>query len=301
VTDGTLPPGLQNHSLPEQTWANGLKKFKVSFEIVRKGASNENSSQSGIKDDIIMYYHNDHLGTPLFLTDETGSIVWRREQTSFGVTSFERGTTTENLRFPGQYWDAEKQSSYNIYRDGYTPSLGRYGQADPIGQSGGINLYPYANGNVLNNIDPSGRIVLVDDAVILAVGATVITAIAIEMVVKNYVDTYGAPWPFSNAKSNEKTNDDSKATPLPLPPKDDCENNCPPCKLINGSIIKTGTISYRWDRLPANKIQHGIAGDHLNLYMCNQNPNNCRCFWQRIGTVPPPPQDGWIPIQPFIN
>jgi RHS repeat-associated protein len=155
VTDGALPPGLQNHSLPGQFWENGLKKFKVSFEIVRQSAAQQ-SSQGTIKDDIIYYYHNDHLGTPCFLTDEAGAIVWRREQTPFGVTSYERGTTTENLRFPGQYWDAEKQSSYNIYRDGYTPSLGRYGQADPIGQNSGVNVYSYTGGNSMNYLDPWG-------------------------------------------------------------------------------------------------------------------------------------------------
>jgi RHS repeat-associated protein len=153
VTDGALPPGLQNHSLPPQAWANGLRKFKVSFEIVRQATAQTQSGQSAIKDDIIYYYHNDHLGTPCFLTDEVGAIVWRREQTPFGETSFERGTTTENLRFPGQYWDEEKQSSYNFYRDSYTPRLGRFGQADPIGQDGGINPYAYVNNDSINWFD----------------------------------------------------------------------------------------------------------------------------------------------------
>jgi RHS repeat-associated protein len=156
VTDGTLPPGLQNHSLPEQAWENGLKRFAVHFEIVRQSTSQPQGGQSAIKDDIIYYYHNDHLGTPLFLTDETGSIVWRREQTPFGETSFERGATTENLRFPGQYWDGEKQSSYNYYRDSYTPGLGRYGQADPIGQGGGINPFIYIDNNPSLSIDLYG-------------------------------------------------------------------------------------------------------------------------------------------------
>jgi RHS repeat-associated protein len=160
VTDGSLPPGLQNHSLPAQAWANGLKKFKVSFEIVRKSASNENSGQSGIKDDIIIYYHNDHLGTPCFLTDETGAIVWRREQTPFGVTSYERGTTTENLRFPGQYYDPETGLAQNWHRD-YSVGLGRYVEADPIGQNGGINVYIYADNLPTNKIDSKGQFAIV--------------------------------------------------------------------------------------------------------------------------------------------
>jgi hypothetical protein len=54
VTDGALPPPLANHSIPAQAWANGLKRFKVSFEIVRQNESSlQQNSQSVIKDDII--------------------------------------------------------------------------------------------------------------------------------------------------------------------------------------------------------------------------------------------------------
>jgi RHS repeat-associated protein len=177
VTDGSLPPGLANHSLPDQAWENGLKKFKVSFEIVRKGASNENSGQSGIKDDIIMYYHNDHLGTPCFLTDEKGSIVWRREQTPFGEKSFERGTTTENLRFPGQYWDEETGLAQNWHRD-YNAQLGRYVEADPIGQVGGVNLLTYAGNNSINKTDPNGE-TLIAAGLVAGVSLAAATAMVI--------------------------------------------------------------------------------------------------------------------------
>jgi hypothetical protein len=90
-----------------------------------------------------------------------------------------------------------------------------------------------------------------------------------------------------------------KVIPIPAPPP--APRSCPPCRLANGTVVPIGTVGYRFDRLPPDVVQHGIRGSHLNLYICNQNPNNCRCFWQPGATVSPPPQAGWIPIQPFAN
>ncbi|MCG8430496.1 MAG: RHS repeat-associated core domain-containing protein [Candidatus Omnitrophica bacterium] len=38
----------------------------------------------------------------------------------------------------------------------YKPSVGRFINKDPIGLAGGINLYGYVGGNVVNLIDPMG-------------------------------------------------------------------------------------------------------------------------------------------------
>jgi RHS repeat-associated protein len=59
------------------------------------------------------------------------------------------------LRLPGQRYDAETALHYNYYRD-YDPSIGRYGESDPVGLRGGLNTYLYVYANPLHFVDPTG-------------------------------------------------------------------------------------------------------------------------------------------------
>lgn len=102
----------------------------------------------------LYFYHTDHLVTPMLMTDEAGNNVWEAEYLPFGEVHSLTGAITNNLRFPGQYYDAETGNHYNNFRD-YKPEIGRYVQRDPIGFAGGINPYTYPN-NPVNNTDPMG-------------------------------------------------------------------------------------------------------------------------------------------------
>ena len=108
------------------------------------------------------FYHNDHLGTPMIMTDINGSIVWSAIYDSFGKAEVQPSSTIENdLRFPGQYYDSETGLHYNWYRY-YEPEIGRYLRTDPIGFLGGdLNLYAYVGNNPVNFVDPWGLIVYV--------------------------------------------------------------------------------------------------------------------------------------------
>jgi len=56
---------------------------------------------------------------------------------------------------PGQYFDIESGLHYNYHRY-YDPYLGRYITPDPIGLTGGINLFAYADLDPINLVDPDG-------------------------------------------------------------------------------------------------------------------------------------------------
>jgi RHS repeat-associated protein len=91
----------------------------------------------------VYYYHNDHLGTPIAMTDQNQQMVWHAAYTAFGEATLTTQVVENNLRFPGQYFDQETELHYNYFRY-YDPSTGRYTQSDPIGLLAGSNTYAYA-------------------------------------------------------------------------------------------------------------------------------------------------------------
>ncbi len=91
--------------------------------------------------------YTDHLNTPRVITNQANQIVWEWKTDTFGAGAANEnpsglGVFSFNLRFPGQYYDAETGLHYNYFRD-YDPSVGRYVESDPIGLDGGVNTYAY--------------------------------------------------------------------------------------------------------------------------------------------------------------
>ena len=111
--------------------------------------------------DKLLYLEVDHLNTPRIARDKDKNVVWRWDSDAFGNTAPNEDPdgdgvkTTINLRFPGQYFDAESGLHYNWHRY-YDPQVGRYTQPDPIGVEGGVNPYAYVGGNPLSYTDPKG-------------------------------------------------------------------------------------------------------------------------------------------------
>jgi len=106
------------------------------------------------------------------MTDESGQVVWEGEFLPFGEPLSITGTITNNLRFPGQYYDSETGLHYNWHRY-YKPDVGKYMRPDPVLLLNGnpnipfllffnlmnpqkLNNYSYVQNNPPNFIDPEG-------------------------------------------------------------------------------------------------------------------------------------------------
>jgi RHS repeat-associated protein len=106
----------------------------------------------------VSYIHADGLNTPRAITDSAGNIIW---QWAYQSNSFGEQQPTSpngysfNLRFPGQYSDAESGLYQNANRD-YDGTTGRYIESDPVGLNGGHSLFSYAFGSPLEFLDPLG-------------------------------------------------------------------------------------------------------------------------------------------------
>lgn len=108
-----------------------------------------------VHDGQLHHLHTDHLGTPLEASNDAGEMSWKVTYRTWGnVLVQEVEEIEQNLRFQGQYFDAETGLHYNRFRY-YDPGVGRFVSQDPIGLNGGLNLFAYAP-NPTAWIDPLG-------------------------------------------------------------------------------------------------------------------------------------------------
>jgi len=105
------------------------------------------------------FVRSDYRNAPRQIDNSLKSAVWSWDPGDFGNTNPIQnlgGTTfAYNLRFPGQYYDAENLTNYNYFRT-YDPTTGRYLESDPSGLGGGTNTYAYVGGNPISKIDRRG-------------------------------------------------------------------------------------------------------------------------------------------------
>jgi RHS repeat-associated protein len=101
-------------------------------------------------------YIKDQVGTiTKVYKHETKQMINTRTYDTFGNIVNQTGSTSGNLGFQSKYYDQESGLNYYYHRY-YNPSIGRFINEDPIGLSGGLNLYGFLNNNSITWIDPYG-------------------------------------------------------------------------------------------------------------------------------------------------
>jgi len=83
------------------------------------------------------------LNAPVAMLAEDGTVAWAGELSTWGELELRAGARWDcPFRWSGQYEDAETGLYYNRFRY-YDPEFGQYISQDPIGTSGGLELYGY--------------------------------------------------------------------------------------------------------------------------------------------------------------
>ena len=85
-------------------------------------------------------------------SNTSGSLIQTNSYDAFGVPA---ASNDGLFQYTGQLW-LEDAGVYSYKNRTYHAELGVFMQTDPIGQSGGINLYAYVGGDAINLVDPLG-------------------------------------------------------------------------------------------------------------------------------------------------
>jgi len=102
------------------------------------------------------YYVTDQLGSIQQLVSASGTIVTQYAYDPYGNQStVVGGTVASDFGYAGYFNHAASGLNFTLYR-AYDPVHARWLNRDPIGESGGINLYVYVRGNPTSLIDPLG-------------------------------------------------------------------------------------------------------------------------------------------------
>jgi RHS repeat-associated protein len=100
------------------------------------------------------FYTATHDGSIHEMTNSTGTVQSQLAYDAFGQPTTIQGSMLPDFQYAGYYFHS--RSRLNVTRTrAYSSALGRFINADPAGEAGGLNLYAYV-GNPVNESDPSG-------------------------------------------------------------------------------------------------------------------------------------------------
>ncbi|MBA8890008.1 RHS repeat-associated protein, partial [Dokdonella fugitiva] len=103
------------------------------------------------------YFLTDHLGSTTALSDSGGNVTVRYSYSPYGDTSMtvlQGAAPTNSYQYTGRENDGAGLYYYRARY--YSPGMGRFTQADPLGFIDGPDVYAYVGGRPLQSSDPMG-------------------------------------------------------------------------------------------------------------------------------------------------
>ncbi|NNC90308.1 MAG: hypothetical protein HKN82_17785 [Akkermansiaceae bacterium] len=101
------------------------------------------------------HYLRDHLGSVRNLIDSAGTEIASYDYTPFGERSLIAGTHEAEIGYTGHSYHPPTGLVLALHR-AYDPGSGRWLSLDPLGESGGLNLYSFVLNDPVNLVDPDG-------------------------------------------------------------------------------------------------------------------------------------------------
>jgi len=115
---------------------------------------------SGGSDSERRYYHTDHLGSTRAVTDQSGTVVERRDHYPFGLQMPGR-TLAQGPRADEDYTGHQLDEETGMHYAGarfYMSALGRWGTTDPLADDfPAWSPYNYVQNNPISLLDPDGQ------------------------------------------------------------------------------------------------------------------------------------------------
>jgi RHS repeat-associated protein len=98
------------------------------------------------------WLHADERGSVIAVTDSSGATLAINSYDAWGIPA---ASNLGRFQYTGQAWIPEIGLYYYKARV-YSPTLGRFLSADPIGYGDGMNMYAYVGNDPVNRADPLG-------------------------------------------------------------------------------------------------------------------------------------------------
>jgi RHS repeat-associated protein len=105
------------------------------------------------------FYTKDHLGSIREVMGANGTVVSSSRYDAWGARTTVGAQDAASFGFTGHLEHKELGLVFTLYR-AYDPATGRWLSRDPIGETGGINLYGYVSNNPVNLWDLLGLITI---------------------------------------------------------------------------------------------------------------------------------------------